>query len=274
MQEPTSTDRWRWSAASIFLSVLLHGSLFAAAVNFTSPFEVQARSAQSELAFQVLEPEPEPEPEPVVDPEPEPEPVVEPPEPPPTPIPERRIRRPDVTEEPPDEEPPPVEETPVAFDNLVLTNETGSSDWSTAQASGLEREGPVGGRGAVTGRNRDGEVGGAIDGTGRPSPGPRIVAVADLSRPPSPRGNLDSMLRRFYPEDAREQGIEGRAIVSIEVRPTGSVRVLAVVSQSRNEFGGACRRMLNQVRFDPPLDQAGTPVSTRFRFSCDFAIRN
>ncbi len=166
-----------------------------------------------------------------------------------------------------------MEETPVSFDNLVLSNDSGESDWSTRQGSGVDREGPVGPPGVETGRRREGEPSGVVGGQGAPAPGPRVVPFADLSRQPSPISNLDQLLQRNYPEEAREQGVEGRVRVLIQILPTGRARILRTVSSSRQDFATACRRTVGQARFDPPLDSSGQPVATQVPFECDFRIR-
>jgi len=200
------------------------------------------------------EPEPEPEPEPVRRPRPEPQAEVDP--------------------EPDPDPPPPAQETVVAFDNIVLTNETGESGWATQQGSGVDREGPVGRPSAeVTGRDRRGSRNGQVGGTGDgPASPPPVLPLAALSRRPAPLADLNSMLQRFYPTEARRQGVEGQSQIRIRINHDGSIRVLRTLSSTNDEFARACARMLRGTRWDPGLGPEGQPAATVTNFRCDFAV--
>ncbi|MEC7519790.1 MAG: energy transducer TonB [Myxococcota bacterium] len=238
------------------------------------PLMVEMVVDEPEPPPEVAEPEPEPE---VTEPEPEPE-ITEP-EPPPEP--ERVVERrpepvPEPTQEPPppsDEPPPPAEEAIADFTGETLTNDQGAA-WNSAVGNGQVMEGPVGQpNAAVTGRRREGARGGAIGGTGDGEPGPRTVAVGNLSRPPGSPSDLVSILRRNYPTRARDLGLEGRAYVRLRVRSDGRVQVLSVLSEAHDGMGEACRRSIRAAgRWDPPLDRNGEPVDTIVRFFCNFTI--
>ena len=202
------------------------------------------------------EPETEPEPE-------EPEPVKPPPKP-------KAVKAP-IEPPTPDEPPAAAEETPVSFDNVVLTNEGDSpTGWEVAAGSGEEREGPVGNpNAAVTGRSREGKPGGVIGGTGT-----GVVEAGDLSRQPRPP-SLRRKLERLYPPKARAEGREGSAVVRLQVNSDGSTSNLRLISESvpGYDFGDACLRALRGERWNPPLDKEGRPVATRVNFRCGFTIR-
>jgi len=252
-------------AILLLMSVGLHVGVFLT-LGLLDPVRTERDSA-AEIAFVVETPEPlplPPEPEEVPPPEPEP------PEPPPpraAAIPRERPPEPD---EPP---PAPVEEAPVAFDNLTLTNDAPSS-FTMQQSSGISREGPIGPPGTPTGRRVAGTQGGAVGGTGtgQAPGGPRIVSAENLSRGPRPPGNADMILERYFPSEERDQGIEGEAVVRVVLGPDGRASTVRVVSSSRASFGSACRRMFRdpQMRFTPPLDRQGNPVSTEIDFNCAF----
>ncbi len=255
--------------ALLFASVGVHVGAFLALGAI--PDSLLAREERAEIAFVVETPEPEPLP-------PEPAPAEEPPPPPPEP--EAPAPRPAAvpreTEPPPDEPPPaPLEETPVAFDNVTLTND-GPSSFAIQASSGVSREGPIGPPGTPTGRRVEGSATGAPGGTGtgQAPAGPRIVAAADLSRGPRPPANADAILDRYFPREEREQGIEGEAKVRVVLGPDGRATSVRVVNASRAAFGDACRRMFRdpQMLFTPPLDAQGNPVATQFDFECAFEM--
>lgn len=218
-----------------------------------------------------LAPEPEQpaeeEPEPVAEPEPEKPKAVKPPPKPKT------FKAPKA---PPkellDEPPAAAPETPVAFDNVVLTNdgdEPGS--WAMDPGSGKSSEGPIGRPDAVvTGRSRDGVVGGVVGGTGIGL----VVEVGDLSKRPIPP-SLKQKLERLYPKKARQEGVEGTADARLFVGPDGTPTKIRILSEEPPgyEFGAACKRALQGETWGPPIDKDGKPVTTRVTFRCGFEIR-
>ena len=196
----------------------------------------------------------------------EPEPV----KPPPKPKTFRAPKNPpkELLEEPPAAAP----ETPVAFDNIVLTNEGDQpSDWAMDPGSGESREGPIGRPDAVvTGRSKEGIVGGIIGGTGIGV----VVDVGDLSRQPIPP-TLRQKLERLYPKKARQEGIEGSADARLYIGPDGRPAKIRILSEDPVGylFGDACKRALQNETWKPPLDKDGKPVTTRVTFRCGFEIR-
>ncbi len=248
-------------AALLFLSVGVHGLVFLS-LGFLSLIPSEA-ATRAEIAFVVETPPPPPLPPP-----PPPEPETPPPPPPPPPAAAPRERRPPP---PPDEPPPPpLEETPVAFDNVTLTNDAPST-FTMQESSGVSREGPIGPPGVPTGRRVEGSPNGVPGGTGT-NPGARVVSAANLSRGPRPPRNADSILERYFPAEERDQGIEGEATVRVMLGPDGRATSVRIVSSSRPAFGTACQRMFRdpQMAFSPPLDRQGTAVSTQIDFNCAF----
>jgi TonB family protein len=171
---------------------------------------------------------------------------------------------------PPAEAPPPQAETPADFTGTTLTNtDPGSGPgWASATGNGEAMRGPVGTPGAkVTGRIVLGATGPAPR-----DPGPPVVGAGDLSRAPS-APDLASVLERFYPEEARKQGVAGKAVVRARIMSDGQVRELAVVSESTGGFGEACRQTLRGSRWTAPLDRDGQSVSTYVSYTCRFEVR-
>lgn len=260
---------WAVAAGWLVLAVAVH---FLALVALPSvPLLTEGKNQLAEVSVTLVEEAPEPEPEleeEPVEPEPEPEPEEpEPVKPPPKPKAVKAAKEPPT----PDEPPAAAEETPVTFDNVVLTNESeGPADWKVAGGSGEEREGPIGNpNAAVTGRSREGKAGGVIGGTGT-----GIVEAGDLSRQPGPP-SLRKKLERLYPPKARAEGREGSAVVRLQVNSDGSTSNMRLVSESvpGYEFGNACLRALRGEKWDPPLDEDGRRVATRVNFRCGFTIR-
>ena len=261
-------EHWPILIGLFVVSLVLHGLTFAALALAPRPSE--AAIALAEVSFEVEEEEVVPEPEPE-EPEPEPEePEPEEPEPrapPPQPEPE---------EQPEPEPPPPAEETPVDFSGVTLTNEGGDGSFAVQAGSGEERTGPIGPPGVPTGRRREGVPGGTPGGTGEPQAprGPRIVGIADLSESPvPPQEELRRAVAREYPDEAKQQGIEGRATVNIQINPDGRLVPLGLRSESHPGFGQACVRALRRSpRWTGPRDRDGQPVAVRSHFICTFEL--
>src|SRR5204863_984454 len=136
--------------------------------------------------------------------------------------------------------PPPQAETPADFSGTTLTNDGPGEGWASAVGNGETMHGPIGRPGAkVTARTQDG--------TTKPSAvkAAPVVALASLSRPPSPP-DLNDALERNYPEAARKQGTPGQAVLKARITAEGQVRDLVVVSQSAAGFGDACRATLRE----------------------------
>ncbi len=261
-----------------FGAVSLGAHVLAALGLFLLPLTGWLDHTPDAIAIELVEPPPRAIPEP--EPEPEPEEAAPEPAPPPEPEPEPVVRRPrpraapPPTEEPPAEEPPPAEEAIADFSGMTLTNEQGAG-WQSATGSGAAIEGPIGRPGAVvTGRNRHGARGGTPGGAGSGDGEDLLVRASDLSRRPEPPASrLRDLLRRNYPRDAQNEGIDGDARVRVRVEADGRVRTLAVLSEDHAGFGAACRRTIREGgRWGAPLDRHGNAVPTIMTFRCTFTL--
>ncbi len=259
------TTNWAFEALWVVLAIAVHAALLGGMPDPSDPAVVSIPNTVdvSFIEETLVEPEPEVEPEPVA--EEEPEPVAPPPKP-------KTFKAPKAPPPPPEEPPAAAKETPIAFDNVVLTNETeDDSSWATEQASGKSVEGPIGSPdAAVTGRSRSGIVGGVIDGVGTGI----VVDVGDLSKAPVPPG-LKEKLERLYPTKARAEGIEGEAVVRLQINPEGLPTNIRIISENPKGYGlgQACVKTLRGEAWRPPVDKSGTRVTTRVTYRCGFEIR-
>ncbi len=159
----------------------------------------------------------------------------------------------------------PMAETPADFSGTTLTNDSGAG-WASATGNGEGMHGPIGRAGAkVTARRVEAAPAGNV-------PGPGIVAVADLSRPPVPP-SLDQALEENYPVEARRTGQAGKAVVRARISAQGHAQDLVVVSESGAGFGDACKKTLAGSHWTAPLDREGTPVATVIQYTCRFVVR-
>lgn len=165
--------------------------------------------------------------------------------------------------------PPPANEAVEELFDVRLGNDPGAFEMPAGSG---EPSGRPNASGAVTGREVAGEPGGVPGGV----PGSTgIVPAADLSRLASAPGGLDERLRRNYPEEARQQGIEGSATVALEVDADGVIQRVQLVRESVGGFGfyRACASMLREAgRWAPARDVRGQPVASSPRFTCRFRV--
>lgn len=160
--------------------------------------------------------------------------------------------------------PPP--EVITALDNTNLGN------WQVQQGTGPATQ-PIR-SGVLSTTNTDGAANGVVDG-GVPG-GTGLVADADLSVRASAPPGLDALLERYYPADARQQAVEGRAMVAIEVRADGSTGRVRPLRESVPDFGfaQACVRTVREGgHWTPGRDRQGNAVASVLRFSCEFSVR-
>lgn len=262
-----TTTQWAFEGTWVVLAILAHAAFLGGIPKPSDGSQITSPGDPVNVSFIEEEIE-EPEPEDVEEPEPvepeEPEPVKPPPKP--------KAFQAAKEASPPEEPPAAASETPVAFDNIVLTNDgDGDSSWTTEQASGKSVEGPIGSpNAAVTGRSKVGVVGGIVGGTGIGV----VVDVGDLSRQPIPP-SLKRKLERLYPRKARAEGVEGEAVIRLQIGPNGLPAKIRVVSEEPNgyELGEACVKTLQGEVWQPPVGKDGERVTTRITYRCGFEIR-
>ncbi|KPK16703.1 MAG: hypothetical protein AMJ62_04315 [Myxococcales bacterium SG8_38] len=260
---------WALETGWIVLAIAVHAAFLG--VMPKAPMGDGPDLDANTVAVAIVEEEPraaEPEP-PAEEPPQTPEEAPEPVEPPPAP---KTFQAPKEPPKAPEEPPAAAPETPVAFDNLVLTNEGDEpSSWAVDPGSGESREGPIGSPDAVvTGRSREGIAGGVLGGTGTGV----VVDVGDLSKQPIPPA-LRQKLERLYPKKARQEGVEGEAVIRLQIGPDGMPSKIRIVSESPPgyELGNACLKTLEGERWEPPFGKDGKPVTTRVTYRCGFEIR-
>jgi outer membrane biosynthesis protein TonB len=156
---------------------------------------------------------------------------------------------------------PAAAEAPAEFSGVTLTNDGAGPGGAAAVGTGGALRGPIGAPRVKIARTpvaRDA--------------GPPLVALASLSRAPSPP-DLADVLERHYPEAARRQGLSGQAVLKARIPPDGHPRDLVLVSQSTPGFGDACRATLRDSVWTAPLDRDGRAVATLVTYTCRFEVR-
>lgn len=220
--------------------------------------------------------EPEPEPEPEIEAEPEPEPVRRrrpvraQPDPSPDPRPASdEPPSPQPAEEPsegPPDQPPGPRVIDFGEQNFAAAG-TGVG-WSMGTSNGGSRFGAF--RPGVRGGGGGGgpSAGGSPITEERPDFAP--VPQSQLSR----RAMLIGRLERRYPEEARRDQIEGTVRLMVDVRSSGRVRQVRVLSEPGGGLGQAAVAAIRGLRFRPALDREGQPVDTRIVYTVRYILDN
>jgi TonB family protein len=145
---------------------------------------------------------------------------------------------------------------------VTLTNDDSATALSAVQSE-------PGGNGHA--RVSEASSGSGSPGTPAGSTAPATVALRDLSRRPVPP-ELDAVLRRNYPAQARRNYVTGTAIVRARIDADGRVRSSTIVSQTQPGFGAACQKTVLGSVWSPPLDGRGHPVATHVSYTCRFQV--
>lgn len=253
--QPTRTNAR--SSGALAIAIGIH----VAALLMVPEFRATLRSlAPSSAEFVEVEAVPEPEPEPT-------------PQAPETPRLRPNLPAPTqpVVAPQPEAPPPAADEAVEEIQNLTLTNDSAPSSFSVSAGSGVESSRPIA-SGQVTGREvagtPTGVVGGTVGGTGP-------VPDANLSVRAAQPSGLSDILQELFPDSARAQGIEGEAIVAVEIRTDGSVGRTRIVREAPRGFGfgQACVSTLRRGGdWTPARDQGGQIVVSERRFPCRFTL--
>ncbi|MDP3233816.1 MAG: energy transducer TonB [Myxococcales bacterium] len=230
---------------TLIVSALAHVAALWSMPQTARPRE-RSLALDVKMKFEDLKPDPEPEPEP--EPEPPPLPLTPPPKPkvplPPPP-------NDDTPAPPPTAEPPPE----------VVVGATAASVTETGAGPAIQVGNTLYGQTAPT----------AVDpATVRPITGPTAPPG-----PPAPVVTRPSVKSEWtdgaYPEEARENNIEGVVQLEITISPEGVVTHVVVVKGLGFGLDEEAKRRIRRFRFNPAT-RDGVPVSATVPMSVRFAL--
>ena len=104
----------------------------------------------------------------------------------------------------------------------------------------------------------------------KPYKAERYVAASQVNELPSVEGRPDS-LRPFYPEAARQRGVEGDVVLRLLIDADGSLAKVDVIGDPGAGLGAAGARAIRQFRFRPGK-VAGQPVATTITYVLHFVL--
>ncbi|MBD3385454.1 TonB family protein [candidate division KSB1 bacterium] len=103
---------------------------------------------------------------------------------------------------------------------------------------------------------------------------PVIPAMVDYDTPPLPAGGLAALRKHLvYPESAREEGIEGRAVLAIQINHEGAITRITIEESSGND---SCdRAAIDAVRSVKwhPAKKDNHPVNVTIRLPFVFNLK-
>jgi TonB family protein len=114
--------------------------------------------------------------------------------------------------------------------------------------------------------NGSGVVSGVVGGT---VPGKPALKEYEVSEPPKLRTRVDPA----YPEQARQQGMEGKVFLELVVDETGSVIDARVLRSDNQLFERSARSAVMQWKYEPARNQ-GHPVRTYKNVSVVFSLHD
>jgi periplasmic protein TonB len=229
-----------------FIGVTLIVSLLAHAAALWS-MPVVAKPREKALALEVKMKFEEPPPEP--------EPVPEPPPPPPPPPPKPKVALPP----PPNDDTPPPPPTPGPPPEVVV-GATADSVSENGAGPAIQVGNTLYGQGSAT----------AVDSAGvRPLTGPTAPPAPVVTEPSVKSEWTDGV----YPEEARENNIEGVVRLQITVSPEGVVTHVVVVKGLGFGLDEEAKRRVRRFRFTPAT-RDGVSVSMTIPFNFRFALED
>jgi periplasmic protein TonB len=107
-------------------------------------------------------------------------------------------------------------------------------------------------------------------GEAKPYKAERYVAASQVNELPSVEGRPDS-LRPFYPEAARQRGVEGDVVLRLLIDADGSLAKVDVIGDPGAGLGAAGARAIRQFRFRPGK-VGGQPVATTITYVLHFVL--
>jgi protein TonB len=104
----------------------------------------------------------------------------------------------------------------------------------------------------------------------KPYKAERYVAASQVNELPSVEGRPES-LRPFYPEAARQRGVEGDVVLRLLIDADGSLAKIDVIGDPGAGLGAAGARAIRQFRFRPGK-VGGQPVATTITYVLHFVL--
>jgi len=104
----------------------------------------------------------------------------------------------------------------------------------------------------------------------KPYKADRYVAASQVNELPSVEGRPDS-LRPFYPEAARQRGVEGDVVLRLLIDADGSLAKVDVIGDPGAGLGAAGARAIRQFRFRAGR-VGGQPVATTITYTLHFVL--
>lgn len=104
----------------------------------------------------------------------------------------------------------------------------------------------------------------------KPYKADRYVAATQVNELPSVEARPDS-LRAFYPDAARQRGVEGDVVLRLLIDADGTLAKVDIIGDPGSGLGAAGVRAIRQFRFRPGK-VGGQPVATTITYVLHFVL--
>jgi protein TonB len=247
--EAASSENVTRVAGLVGASILLHAGLIAL-LGRVHPIQIASNPAPLEVA--VIE-----------------KPVPPPPPPPPAPVrmkaaprqapldlpPATRVQPPTKAPPPPTQEAPEATQKPIVLPGITMESTTQGGSFAVPSGNTLRSE-PA--------RTAPDPA------APKPYKAERYVTASQVNELPAVESRPDS-LRSFYPEPAKQRGVEGDVVLRLLIDADGSLAKVEVVSEPGEGLGAAGVRAIRQYRFKPGKVN-GQPVATTITWVLHFIL--
>lgn len=166
-----------------------------------------------------------------------------------------RPQAPQTVPPPPSREAPQATQQPVVLPGITLESTSQGGSFAVSSGNTLYGQPPRTG---------------AEPAEAKPYKAERYAAASQVSELPSVDGRPES-LRPFYPEAARQRGIEGDVVLRLLVDSDGSLAKVEVIGDPGGGLGAAGARAIRQFRFRPGK-VGGQPVATTITYVLHFVL--
>jgi len=162
---------------------------------------------------------------------------------------------------PPDAPPPPLreatkrEQEPVVLPGITLESTSQGGSFAVPAGNTLYRQPP-------SSASDPAEA--------KPYKAERYVAASQINELPSVEARPDS-LRAFYPEAARQRGVQGDVVLRLLIDADGSLAKVDVIGDPGAGLGAAGARAIRQFRFRAGR-VGGEPVATTITYTLHFVL--
>jgi TonB family protein len=87
--------------------------------------------------------------------------------------------------------------------------------------------------------------------------------------------NMEEFVNKItYPIDSREQAVEGRVVILLNINETGEVVDNTIISADCPKLAAAVEKEIKNLEFTPAIDKNGNPIASTVKLPIDFELES